>query len=159
MFTLTLANADTQLLEWGVVIGASLAAAVTDLRSRRIPNALTMPVLLGGLTAAVAVGGGVGLADACAGAVLLALPYLLLYRYAGGGGGDAKLMAAVGAWLGVLPGVVVLVAVSGMGIVLAGMWIALNRSVPLRDMPPMPYGVAISLGVCVAAAGIAVWPG
>ena len=44
VFTVMLCNTGTEPLEWGVVIGASLAAAVIDLRCRRIPNALVAQV-------------------------------------------------------------------------------------------------------------------
>ena len=37
------------LLQWGVVIGASLAAAIFDLRERRIPNMLCGPLFIAGL--------------------------------------------------------------------------------------------------------------
>lgn len=98
-------------LQWGVVISASLVAAVIDLRTRRIPNLLTAPLLLAGWVCALCLGGFAGLADAAAASFLLGLPFILLFTFAGGGAGDAKLMAALGAWLGVLSGTAVLVAV------------------------------------------------
>jgi Flp pilus assembly protein protease CpaA len=54
-----------------------------------------------------------------AGCLLLALPYILLFVFAGGGAGDAKLMGAVGAWLGLLNSAVVLLSVALAGAVLA----------------------------------------
>ena len=80
---------------------------------------MTGPVLLGGLVWAASIGGLAGLADATAGCLLLAFPYVLLFVFFGGGAGDAKLMAAVGAWLGVINGMVVLVSVLLSGLVLA----------------------------------------
>lgn len=107
------------LFRWGVVIGVSLVAAVCDLRTRRIPNALTIPLLLVGLIRAAWLGGLSGLAEAVGTCILLALPFVLLYLFAGGGAGDAKLMAAIGAWLKVAQGIKVLLCVTAAGIVLA----------------------------------------
>ena len=106
-------------LQWGVVIGTALVAAVCDLRSRRVPNLLTGPMVLAGLAWGAWVGGWAGLADSVAGCLLLAVPYVLLFVFAGGGAGDAKLMGAIGAWLGFVNGAVALVAVALAGIVLA----------------------------------------
>lgn len=101
--------------QWGVVLGASLAAAIIDVRSRRIPNALTLPLAVTGLLYGLSCEGLGGLGQAAAACVLVALPYVLLFVFAGGGAGDAKMMGAIGAWLGVPAGVVVLVAVALTG--------------------------------------------
>jgi len=107
------------IFQWGVVIGASLVAALGDVRQRRIPNALTFPLLLVGLIWATWIGGFSGLAGAVGACLLLALPYVLLFVFAGGGAGDAKLMGAIGAWLGLKQGMLVLLCVAVAGIVLA----------------------------------------
>ena len=119
MWATTLWHQNMLPLQWGVVIGTALAAAGCDLRTRRVPNLLTGPILLAGLAWGIWVGGLAGLADSVAGCLLLAIPYVLLFVFAGGGAGDAKLMGAVGAWLGVVNGAVALVAVALAGIVLA----------------------------------------
>lgn len=172
------------LLQWGVVCGASLAAALDDIRRRKIPNLLTMPLWAAGLAAAWATAGPAGLADAFVASVVLALPYVLLHVLARGGAGDAKMMAGVGAWLGVINGLAALAAVSLAGVVLAIAYAALKRqaSASLRQardialalpgrllagwqLPAvadgkslrMPYAVAICLGCFVAAAAVAAW--
>ena len=109
----------TTALQWGVVIGASLAAAAFDLRTRRIPNAITLPLLVVGLLQAAWMTGLSGLADALGASVLLALPFVLMFLFAGGGAGDAKFMAAIGTWLGLKQGLIVLFCVAAAGIVLA----------------------------------------
>jgi len=107
-----------QALHWGVVIACCIAAAVSDLRSRRIPNLLTGPMFLAGLAWSMATGGLAGLGDSALAAVALAIPYVILFLLAGGGAADAKLMAAVGAWVGMGQGVVVLLCVCASGAVI-----------------------------------------
>ena len=119
MWSTTLYEHPLPALQWGVVVGVSLLAACTDLHSRRIPNALTGSALLGGLVAAGIVGGGAGLLDSAAATLLMAFPFVLLFAVAHGGAGDAKLMGALGSWLGVVNGIATLFAVCLCGIVLA----------------------------------------
>ncbi len=77
-----------------------LAAAITDARMHRIPNWLTVPAALLGLGYHTVSPDGMGILGSLAGFgvgfVLLLLPALL----GGGGMGDVKLLAALGAWLG-----------------------------------------------------------
>ncbi len=113
--------------QWGIVIGASLAAAVIDLRTRRIPNMLTLPVLAAGLVWAGLTGGILGIANAAGACLLLALPFVFLFLFAGGGAGDAKLMGAIGAWLGFSQGVTALLCVVVAGIIFAVAKAAMHR--------------------------------
>jgi len=82
------------------VIAVALAAVICDLKTRRIPNVLTLG---GGLVAFAlhsAMGGWSGLLLAVAGwAVGLAL-FFPLFLLRGMGAGDVKLLAAIGALLG-----------------------------------------------------------
>jgi prepilin peptidase CpaA len=103
------------IFQWGVVIGASLIAALGDLKEKRIPNALTFPVLVVGLIWSAWLGGFSGLAESAGTCALLALPYVMLFLFFGGGAGDAKLMGALGAWLGFRQGLVVLACVAIAG--------------------------------------------
>ena len=119
MWTMTLWDNATPWLQWGVVVGVALFAAVWDVRRQRIPNRLTGPVLLVGLAVAVVIGGPVGLADAATACLMMAAPFVVLFAVGGGGAGDAKLMGALGAWLGVVNGAVALLGVVLVGIVLA----------------------------------------
>jgi len=75
-------------------------AAATDLRSRRIPNWLTVPGLLIGVAANTALGGWSGLKASLLGATVgltLLLPFVLLRSL---GAGDWKLAGALGAFTG-----------------------------------------------------------
>src|SRR5438552_3509789 len=90
-----------------------LIAAATDLRSRRIPNWLTLPALPIGLTAQTVYGDGFwqGLFGALGGFVAL----FALFAVGAGGAGDVKLFAVVGSFVGIrhLAPVFVLVALIG----------------------------------------------
>jgi prepilin peptidase CpaA len=112
-------NDASSLFQWVVVIAAASAAAVSDLRTGRIPNLLTLPLLFAGLIRAVWLGRLSGLGEATAACFVLALPYVLLFLLAGGGAGDAKLMGAIGAWLGLTQGITVLCCVTAAGLILA----------------------------------------
>lgn len=174
------------LVQWGAVLGASLAAAVWDLRCRRIPNLITLPVLFLGVAFNAWAGGFSGAVLSLGGAAVATLPFVVLYLYAGGGAGDAKLMAAVGAWLCLAQSVIVLMAVVLMGAILGLAQAAWQRqfvavtaritdivrtwfgmlSIGHRPvMAPvggaqslqMPYGVSIFTGVALAAIGALLW--
>ena len=78
----------------------SLIAGWADLRSRRIPNWLTVPGLVVGIAANVVLGGWSGLKTSLLGAALglaLLLPFVLLRSL---GAGDWKLAGALGAFAG-----------------------------------------------------------
>jgi prepilin peptidase CpaA len=134
-------------LQWAVVIGASVFGAVSDVRTRTIPNALTGCVLVTGLIWAYLTVGFTGLAESAGTCVLLALPYLFLFIFCKGGAGDAKLMGAIGAWLGLSQGLIVLVCVAAAGIVLAVIKaIAQKRLISvLSFVLTYFYGILISL--------------
>lgn len=107
-----------QGVQWAAVAGISLTAAVFDVRTGRIPNWLTAAAFLAGITWCVCIGGVSKLGDGVGACALIGLPYVLLFLFAGGGAADAKLMGALGVWLGIHNGIVLLIAVLGAGAVL-----------------------------------------
>ncbi|MFN8059261.1 MAG: A24 family peptidase [Vicinamibacterales bacterium] len=84
-------------------LGVALAAAVVDLRSRRIPNALTVTAAVLGLAWQAATGGTSGLVGSAAGVAIGGAVFFPIFALGGLGGGDVKLMAALGAWVGPIP--------------------------------------------------------
>jgi prepilin peptidase CpaA len=153
----------------------AMVGAFHDLRSRRIPNRLTLGAIAAGLVVRGASGGWLGLASAAAGAAI-AGGFLFLFFLAGGlGGGDVKLMAAVGAWAGAAQVIPILLAAAIAGGVLAVFAIiaggrtlrntaALLRhhftfglqrhpqiNVQYSNSARVPFGIAIALGALFCA--------
>ena len=77
-----------------------LVAAVSDYRTRRLPNWLTVPACGAAIVLHTAVNGLTGLTFAALGFATGFSLLLLLWLIGGSGGGDVKLMGALGAWLG-----------------------------------------------------------
>ncbi|MBT8395703.1 MAG: prepilin peptidase [Gemmatimonadetes bacterium] len=88
--------ATLQLLALSIIL---IAAVVTDIRERRIPNKITVPGLLIGLAIAAAMRGGFPV-GALLGALLALMVSAPLFALGGIGAGDAKLLTAVGAFVG-----------------------------------------------------------
>ena len=85
-------------------------ASISDLRTRRIPNALTLPAIAAALLFHVVTGGFTAAGWSLAGCLLGALLFFPMFALRGMGAGDVKLLAAVGAWLG--PGQAAMVALA-----------------------------------------------
>jgi prepilin peptidase CpaA len=83
-----------------ICFGVAGIAAVTDLLFGRIPNSLTYPAILSGLILGFITSGTFGLLTHFGAALFAAAPFLLAFVYGGGGGGDVKIMAAIGALIG-----------------------------------------------------------
>lgn len=153
-----------------------VVATWTDVTARRIPNWLTVSGIAAGLAVRALIGlsplgaGALGVLVAC----LLALPFFVTGAL---GGGDAKLLMAVGAFMGfpdILPAALAIAVVGGMvALIAAGRrgvlaptlascghlilsWVTLGRrgrrsvgGVATGERLAVPYGVAIAAGSLV----------
>ena len=146
---------DGTLLWASCVLGwMLLAASWIDAVSQRLPDVLTLPLIVLGLTEAWALEPD-ALLDRGLGAVLgyavfraLAVAYRRVRGREGLGQGDAKLLAAGGAWVGAaaLGHVILAAAIAGLG------WAVLLR-LRGRQMDAatrIPFGPFLALGIWLA---------
>lgn len=84
-----------------IVTFAVLGCATwNDIRHHRIPNWLTLPSVVAGLVLWYCIGGVEGLKLSAGGLTVGFIVFLIPFALGGMGGGDVKLMAAVGALIG-----------------------------------------------------------
>src|SRR5687767_10166147 len=115
----------TDAIPYAVAVGLAAAAAITDWRTGRIPNWLTLPPLVAAPVAYVAAAGLDGLLPSLLGMLVCGAPPYILFRRGAMGGGDVKLLAAVGAVAGISVGL------EGqlLGLVIASLYVMLSRAV------------------------------
>ena len=96
-----------QVVVYLACVGAfTVSAAISDLRTKKIPNKLTLPFFGAGLIYQIAfyrLGNGIGspgLIDASAAFTAGFGLLWVLWMIGGGGGGDVKLMGALSVWIG-----------------------------------------------------------
>lgn len=151
----------------------AIGGAVSDVRSSRIPNSLTCSGMALGIAAQTWAHGYRGLYQGLSGLLTGGGVFFLFYLMHTMGGGDVKLMAAIGAWLGVKLTIIATLASAIAGGVLAVAYMVLYRRVwrtvrnigklvwfhvtsGIRPHPELnledpgavriPYGVAIAIG-------------
>ncbi len=119
-----------------------LAAVLTDLESLTIPDGICFRTALAGVVFAVARH---ALPEALAGAAVAGLPLLTLalVRPEGMGGGDVKLAAAAGLFLGPL-GAAYAMLLASVGAVLFGLLRRAVRKVPFKEV--FPFGPFLAGG-------------
>ena len=121
--------------------------AYIDLRTFRLPNLITLPLILVGLIFnGFSNQGFVSFQDAIIGAVLgytslwlLNYLYQSLKKQAGIGMGDAKLLAALGAWLGWFALPVILLIASLTGLIGGLIWLQWNKQHHRAAFPFGPF--------------------
>ena len=144
-------------------------ACYWEIRERRIPNWLTLGAIVLGIGASAIEGGLDGLVDSTLGLAVaggLFLPFCLLGVV---GGGDMKLMAAVGAVTGwpmvlrvvcytcIAGGLIAVAIMAWNGVLLTTLANVFRiivgmprKSRGLRNPPMVPYALAITIGTLVA---------
>jgi len=91
---------DAEMLLIIILIGLLTLSAITDIKWKKIPNALTFPVMIIGLTVHGFKSGGSGFIYSIEG-LFLGLALLIVFYFMGMmGAGDVKLMGAVGSIMG-----------------------------------------------------------
>ena len=135
------------------------AAAATDARERRIPNALSVGLALVGLariaTALVTGDAALPLAADLAAAVGVFALAAVAFRFGLLGGGDVKLLAAGALWLGAASLVPYLLTTILAGGVLALLFIAWKLVTGgSAKGPSLPYGIAIAAGGILTTGGV-----
>lgn len=97
----TMSNWQTsQIVFLSFVVLYTLAAAISDLRTRRIPNRMTVPMFVAGLVYQVWFFGLEGLGHGAAGFATGFGILFVLWMIGSAGGGDVKLLGGLSVWLG-----------------------------------------------------------
>lgn len=151
------------------VVAVFMAVAMgMDLKTRRIPNWLTVTTFALGLVYHTIIDGWIGLGTALGGFALGFGLLMLLWLIGAGGGGDVKMMGALGAWLGPTQVLIVFV-VSGLValglVILIFVWKMIARSTSNRGPTPpgprrqwasarflIPYAVPAALSTWIVLA-------
>lgn len=116
-----------QLISYAPLLLLLVWAAIVDLRQRRIPNWLTGLIILGGISQSFLPGHSVTPGAALLGLLAGAAVPFVLFAIGAMGGGDVKLMAGIGAWLGPVPGFAVLVVEKLLGLIIVLVQAAAER--------------------------------
>jgi len=137
------------------VLAAALVVSVaTDLRLRRILNAVTYPAMLAVVACVVLLGGPGLLLRASAGALVCAGPLAFAMWRGWMGAGDVKLMAVAGLVAGAAAGwpfsLTLLADVAIAGGAQALLWSGAARLAGRAQPRHVPYGVAIAAGTAWA---------
>ena len=131
-----------------VVAVVTAAAAIVDIRTRRIPNWLTFGAAAIGISMAVAHVSGVGVTGALGGLAVGLLLMMPGHVIGSTGAGDVKLLAAIGTLLG--PASIAL-AFLYTGIAGAAIALIVARQRGGRYDTKFAYAPAIAIGTVIAA--------
>ena len=156
-----------------------VTCCVVDVRTRRIPNAISGPAVVAGVILNTMSYGLPGLGWSLAGVAVIIAILLAPFALGGLGGGDVKMMAAVGAFLGprlalygllvgmILGGIVMMVHLARIGRLaekIGALHTMVVNAALLRSVDPLrmaandpvaislPYSVPLGLGAAVVVA-------
>jgi len=134
------------------VAAAGAAASAIDLRTRRVPNALTAGIAATGLLLAVTGIGRVTVAAAIGGCLVGILLLLPGHVLGSTGGGDVKLLGSLGTMLGPTGIFTAFLAMAVVGGLMA-LAITVHRHRIGYTDNRFAYAPAIAVGACVAVIG------
>jgi prepilin peptidase CpaA len=167
------------LLTYLILTAFVVACCVVDVRTRRIPNAISGPAVVAGVILNTISYGLPGLGWSLAGVGIMVAILLAPFALGGLGGGDVKMMAAVGAFLGprlalygllvgmVLGGIVMVIHLVRIGRLtekVASLRTMVVNAALLRSVDPLrmaandpvvvslPYSVPLGLGAAIVVA-------
>jgi len=170
-----------EIVYLGAAVACAVTGAYTDYRRRRIPNWLTASSTLLGLSLHALLGGWRGVMSALLAGLAAGMVFLLFYLAGGMGGGDVKLITAVGACAGLSNITTILIGTAIAGGVLAVALalfagrlrqtlsnvvklMAHHVSAGLQPHPDLnlgnvralrlPYGIAIGAGTAITLVGV-----
>ena len=133
---------------WANVVVLVLASGI-DLRTRRIPNWLSVPFLLAGMIVPAIAVGWVGFQTSCLGLGLALLLFVVPCFLRGMGMGDLKLAAGVGAWIGPGQFWMAFLVTAMAGGIMAVAYALFSGSLGRREgkvSQSIPYAPAIAIG-------------
>lgn len=161
------------------VLAVALVACLFDLRSRRIPNPLTLGAALAACVFALVQHGFPGLGWSVAGWLAAVALFFPVFALGGMGAGDVKLLGALGAWLGAIDalhlalytalaggamGVLVALSRNYLAQALRNLWLLLTfwRTSGLRPLPHLTLDTAggprLAYAIPIAVGAVAtVW--
>ncbi len=140
-----------QMIVWSTALAATLLALVwIDLDRFLLPDILTLPLIVGGVVYSTVAGSGIWLSlfGALVGYSLIAgLAYYWRTRLGreGIGLGDAKLLAAGGAWVGLFGIPLILLVGSGVALIMVAV-LAISGRRP-EGQTTLPFGPMLALGI------------
>lgn len=166
------------MLAWSiqdvVLLALVVAAGITDVHSNKVPNLLTYPAVVVGLVLSPLPDGWEGVGSSLLGLVAGFVPFFILYLRGGMGGGDVKLMAAIGAlkgWPFILNAMMASILVGGLfamvlvvwerqvvtavrfiGITIARFFYPALEPIPIPIERPIPFAAAICFGTFLVLA-------
>jgi prepilin peptidase CpaA len=145
----------TAIIPLAGLLGLLTWCAIEDVRSRTIPHAAIAAIIV--LFVPYALAGHGHWLQGLISAVILLLAGFALFYFRVMGGGDAKLIAALGLWVGLthLVSFLLYTAMAGgvvtLGVVIIHRIRERNSGIVERTIPTVPYGVAIAFGGIIAA--------
>ena len=169
----------TAYIAFACLCALAATAAGLDVKRARIPNTVTYPAAaaalafwaLAGAAQGGAPGAGVAASRCLLGFGVALIPFLLLFALGGLGGGDAKLMAAFGAWGASWPfvlstavyaflvaglmalGIMIRLGIVGLTLRRIGHTVLTGKPPPRPETgasPEVPFGLAAGVGAVLA---------